>query len=312
MNSRLCALPEYVRTEISLPFPNHSIDITKLLILMKNRIAIFFLFSIAVLFARADDFGLWTGVEASQNLGMKGLSAEAGLGFRANNSLKSVDRWSGSLGLNYSPIRHLKFGVGYTYIYAYKQAETKDNYRNRDNTWNGYNYTHPYWRSKNRFNVDVKGDIDAGRFNISLRERYQLTRYNTIHATRDRYRFDQVVDENGATIWELRDGYPEMDSDKKGCKTKDYLRSKLEVSYNIRHCPLTPAVSVELEQNLHDSFHIDEVRYSAGVNYNIIKKKLSLALDYHFCKGNGDDDDDDIHAVELSLKFKNIFFKPKK
>lgn len=279
---------------------------------MKNRIAIFFLFSITVLFARADDFGLWTGLSASQNLGVRGLSAEAGLGFRADNSLKSVNRWSGSLGLNYSPIHHLKFGVGYTYIYAYKQGERKEHYRDSNNQWNGYNYSHPYWRSKNRFNVDVKGDIDVGRFNISLRERYQLTRYNTIHTARDRYRYDLVEDENGKKIHELRDGYPETESEKKDCKTKDYLRSKLEVSYNIRHCRITPAVSVELEQNLHNEFHIDEVRYSAGVDYNIIKKKLSLGLDYHFCKGNGDDDDDNLHAIELSLKFKNIFFRPKK
>lgn len=280
---------------------------------MKTRFFAFLCISLTVMVARADDFGLWTGVEASQNLGVNGLSAHAGLGFRANNSLKSVNRWSGSVGLNYSPLKHLKFGVGYTYIYAYKQHERKEHFRNSDNTWNGYNYTHPYWRSKNRFNVDVKGDIDVGRFNISLRERYQLTRYNTVHATRDRYRFDAVMDENDNISYELRDGYPETEQDKKACKTKDYLRSKLEVSYNIRHCRITPAVSVELEQNLHDGFHIDEVRYSAGADYNIIKRKLSLGLDYHFCKGNGgDDDDDDLHAIELSLKFKNIFFRPKK
>lgn len=279
---------------------------------MTKRFTTLLFLCLAILFARADDFGIWTGVDASQNLGVKGLSAQAGLGFRANNDLRSVSRWSGNVGLSYSPLKHLKFGAGYTYIYAYKQPECANRYRKDGTTWSGYNYTHPYWRSKNRFNLDVKGDLDLGRFNISLRERYQLTRYNTVHTARDRYRYSPVTDTDGSITYELRDGYPQTEQVKKHCKTKDYLRSKLEASYNIPHCRLTPVVSVELENNLHDGFHLDEERYSAGLDYTLLKKKIYLGLHYHFINGDGDDDDDNLHAVELSLKLKNIFFRPKK
>lgn len=260
----------------------------------------------------SDDFGLWSGVGFSQNLGVKGLSAELDLGFRSNNSVRNVDRWSAGFGVGYTVCPYLKVAASYTYMYGYSGSENKAHYKNDDGVnWNGYNRTNAFWRSKNRFAFDLKTGVDVGRFSFSLRERYQLTGYNSATTTKDKYRYNVVYDADNKIVDIIPKGEPEREIAYKEHKTKEYLRSKLEVSYNIRHFPLTPSVSVEMENNLHDAFAIDEMRYSAGVDWKL-SKKVHVGADYHFNKGHDDDNDGDLHAIELSLRFKNIFWRPKK
>ncbi len=277
-----------------------------------KRINIIFALSLAVLAVRADDFGLWSGVGLGQKLGSTGLSASAEIGFRANNDLRNVDRWSAGVGLNYDLFNWLEVGVGYTYIYSYAGEERKENYK-RNGTWEGYNLTRGYWRSKNRFTFSLKSGFDAGRFSFSLRERYQLTGYNSVGVTKDKYRFNVVRDESGNVVDQIpQGGYPEMGvADHKESKSKEYLRSKVGASYNIRHCPVDPFVSVEFENNLREAFKLDEVRYSAGVEWKI-SKQVNLSGCYHFNKGSDADNDEDLSAVEISLKLKNLFGGVKK
>ena len=74
-------------------------------------------------------------------------------------------------------------------------------------------------------------------------------------------------------------------------------------------------MSVELENNLRDGFKLDEVRYVAGLEWKI-SKQANLSGSYHFNKGSDADNDEDLNAVEISLKLKNLFGgvqkKPKK
>ena len=120
-----------------------------------------------------------------------------------------------------------------------------------------------------------------------------------------------VFDDDDNVTYELRPGYPELEDDGKRSKVKDYLRQKLELSYNIRHCTITPDISVEMENNLHNSFRIDEMRYAAGAEWKITKK-YHLGLHYRYHKGSGDDDESDLHAIEISFKLKNPFWRAKK
>ncbi len=273
-----------------------------------KRLSVIFALSLAVLAAKADDFGLWSEVGLGQKLGTTGLSASADLGFRANNSLRNVDRWSAGVGLSYDICHWLEVGVGYTYMYSYAGEEYKDNYKKDGVTKEGYNLTHGYWRSKNRFTASLKASYDVGRFSFSLRERYQLTGYNSVGVTKDKYRFNYVYDQAGNIVDKInQSGYPELGvSDRKESKSKEYLRSKLEVGYNIRHCSFDPFVSVELENNLREAFKLDEVRYTAGLEWKI-SKQVNLSGAYHFNKGSDADNDDDLHAIEISLKLKNLF-----
>lgn len=272
-----------------------------------KKLCILLVLALVMSGARAEDFGMWTGVGFGQNLGVKGLDANLDLGFRSNNSLRNVDRWNAGLGLSYALCPNLKIGANYTYIYSYTGAENKPHYKADTDIENGRNITRAYWRSKNRFSFDAKGDIDVGRFNFSLRERYQLTGYNRINVIKDKFR-TPIYDENNTLV-----GYQkkETETDTKQHKCKEYLRSKLEASYNIRHCPLEPSVSVEFENNLREAFKLDEVRYVAGFDWKI-SKKVHLGAYYHFNSGHDDDGNEDLHAIEISMKFKNLFWKAKK
>lgn len=299
-----------------------------------------------------DDFGLGMGVSIEQNLGVKGLSAELDLSLRTRNSASEVDRWSVGLGLGYTICPYLKVGASYAHMYGPTAAENKPHYKeddlgnaeldkNGNPIWNGYNRTNSYWRNKNRVAIDLKTGFDFGRFSFSLRERYQLTDYRSANVDKDKYRYkvyyadDDVTpkffvpkgyqaildaDDNLYGVFNKETGelldyvpacVPERELDHKGHKTKEYLRSKAEVSYNIRHCPVTPSVSVEFSNNLREQFALDKVRYAAGLDWKITKK-VHVAADYYFNKGQDDDNEGDLHLVEVSLKLKNIFFNPKK
>ena len=266
---------------------------------------------------KAEDFGLWSEVGIQQNLRVRGLSAELGYDIRLNNHVKGVTRRSFNVGLNYSLTRNLKVGATYAYIYSFSKGECEDKYNTDDDgnidysQWKGYNYTQSFWRNKHRFIGYLKGDIDLGRFNLSLRERYQHTVFQSTKTTKEKYRYNTIYDEDDNVSYELKGGYPELEEDGKRSKVRDYLRQKVELTYNIRHCPINPDVSVEMENNLHNSFHIDEMRYVAGAVWKVTKQ-IHLGLHYRFHKGEGDDDDSNMHAIEFSLKFKNPFWRAKK
>lgn len=277
-----------------------------------KKLTIVLMLALAVMGVKADDFGLWTGIGVGQNLGVRGLNADLDLGFRANNSVRNVDRWSAALGVSYSICPYLKVGATYAYMYGFSPSERKEHYKNDDGVnWNGYNKTGSYWRSKNRFAFDIKTGFDVGRFSLSLRERYQLTGYNGVTVSKAKHRFNTIYDADGKVNYIEKSDSPELSTEHKARKSKEYLRSKAEVSYNIRHCPLTPCLSVELENNLREGFHLDEVRYSVGADYKL-SKKLHVGAYYHFNNGHDDDSDDDLHAIEISLKLKNIFWRAKK
>lgn len=272
-----------------------------------RKIGVLLALSLVLMSVRADDFGMWTDIGFGQNLGVRGLSADVDFGFRSNNSLRSVDRWSAGFGLGYSVCSYLKVAASYTYMYSYSGEERKENYKSDNVTWSGYNVTHGYWRSKNRFSVGLKSGFDLGRFSFSLRERYQLTGYNSAGVMKTKYRYNPVYDVDGKLVdYILKPDYPQTVPDRKNHKSKEYLRSKIEVAYNIRRCPVDPFVSVEFENNLRNAFKLDEVRYVAGAEWKI-SKQVQLTGSYHFNKGSDADHDDDLNAVELSLKFKNLF-----
>lgn len=265
-----------------------------------RKIGVLLALSLVLMSVRADDFGMWTDIGFGQNLGVRDLSADVDFGFRSNNSLRSVDRWSAGFGLGYSVCPYLKVAASYTYMYSYSGEECKEK------SETDFNITHGYWRSKNRFSVGLKSGFDLGRFSFSLRERYQLTGYNSAGVMKTKYRNNPVYVDGKLVGYSPKPGYPQTVPDRKNHKSKEYLRSKIEVAYNIRRCPVDPFVSVEFENNLRNAFKLDEVRYVAGAEWKI-SKQVQLTGSYHFNKGSDADHDDDLNAVELSLKFKNLF-----
>jgi hypothetical protein len=272
----------------------------------KYLIALLLTFSTAIS-AQADDFGLWTSAQASQDLGNTGLSVEGDLGFRLGNHWKNVDRWDAGIGLSYDVTPFLKLGGGYSFIYNYSNAEKKDHY-NSSNVWNGYNVENSYWRTKNRFYFEAKGKVEVGRFTFSLRERYQSTIFNHTYTRQDKYRYNIINDADGNKSYLLREGYPESEQELKRHKTTHYLRSRLQAEYNIRHCPVTPYVSFELSNSLTNGFSIDKRRLCVGGDWKIVKGQ-HLTVGYVYNNGNDDDNEDQLHAIEIGYSIKGLFSK---
>lgn len=272
----------------------------------RNILLSLILSAISLLPLQADDFGLWTDAELSQKLGNTGLNADVNLGFRSNNNLKNVDRWSAGFGLSYNLTSFLETAVGYDFLYSYNRASCENKY-DGDN-WRGYNLENGYWRMKNRFHVDLKGTADIGRFSFSLRERYQLTGYNSTSTRKDKYRYNSVLNPNGDIDYTLREGYPESETDYKKHKEKQYLRSCIKAEYNISGCPVSPYASFEISNNLTESFSLDKRRYSVGADWKIVKGQ-HLSFGYVYTNGNDDDDEGNLHVIELSYKIKGLFTK---
>ena len=244
-----------------------------------------------------DDFGLWTEAGIDKKLG-KQFTLSAGMGFRTNNDMQNVDRWDISIGLDYKILPCLKLGISYMYMYGRSYTEWKRNYKDDIEDyahWRGYNATRPYWRSKNRLNVMATGYLKLGRFTFSLRERYQLTGYNHVWTIKEKYRFNDTENKNDL---EWRESEPDL----KKAKSKNYLRSRLQIEYDIRKCKLTPFASFELTNNLEQAFRSEEYRIRVGGEYRLTKKhRVSLAYVFEDSQDNWVNN---IHVIDIGYKFK--------
>ena len=227
--------------------------------------------------AQSNDFGTWYELGAEKKLSKKwnlGVEGE----FRTRNNSRTADRWSAGLNAEYKIIRGLKASAGYTLLYDNNQEELdlkSDGLR--PNKW-----TPSYWGMRHRFNVSLTGNIDWGRLNVSLRERWQYT-YRP-EAEGKKYDFD---DEAWTSV--------------KG-KGKNVLRSRLQLSYDIPHWKFDPFANVEM---FNTDKGIDKMRYQIGVDYKYQKKHV-FSLTYRYQNVNSNDDDNDVnsHMIGLSYKLK--------
>lgn len=233
------------------------------------------------------DFGMWYELGAEKKLSQQwslGLEGE----FRTRNNSKTADRWSAGLNAEYKIMKGLKASAGYTFLYDNNQE---------DLTWKNSlpnKWTPSYWGVRHRFNVSLSGNIDVGRFNFSLRERWQYT-YRP-EASDKKYNFSWAEDANDV---DYISGYK---LEAKSGKGKNVLRSRLQVSYDIPRCKVDPFVNAEM---FNDGGGIAKMRYQAGVDYKI-KKQHVFSLTYRYQNVNNDDDDNEAnsHLIGLGYKYK--------
>lgn len=253
-----------------------------------------------------DDFGLWTELSVEKSFNKK-FSVSGGFDFRAEENVTRASRYAVNVGADYKLAKFLKIGAGYVYMYNRSAAELKVDYKKDGTTMNGYDYDHAYWRHRHRVFAEVTGKVDVGRFTFSLRERYQYTHYMPDSCVRDKYR-GLVPESYEGGYWPVRNengmfyAYDETVMDAKPKKGKHYLRSRLQVEYDIKGLPLTPFASYEFSNNLSDGFHLDKQRLTVGADYKI-KKKHTLSLAYIHENG-ADDDSGNLHAISVGYKFK--------
>ena len=258
-----------------------------------------------VLPAAADDFGLWPEVSVEKKLGR--FAAEASLGARFDDSVSRLTRTDLGFGFSYKPVRNIKLEVGYDFIRDYKAPEAKPHFSKRGEL-QGYDVRQSFWRPKHRIHFDMASKNSVGRFTLSLRERYQLTRNMGVNVTENRYRGKVVSGDtySGPTYQadDRTDAYKfkESRTKRKDARTKHYLRSRLSLAYNIRHCPVTPFASFEISNNLSHVFSLDKRRWTLGADWKVARHH-TVSLAYVYTNGHDGDDDGNTHAISLGYTF---------
>lgn len=259
-----------------------------------------------------EGFGLWSTAGVTKKIA-KGLNLSLDGEFRSADNLRQVDRWDVGLGLSYRICPYLKVGGGYTYLYNYNSSKVKyktDEVKLADNGYYSLEkkYYSPYWVSRHRWNVDVAGNYTFGRVTVSLRERYQYTyecKANTDRTTSYLYYSGAYDSDQG--------GYPYVGSSEGtgdntttsktyDAESKNVLRSKLTVDYNIRRCPLDPFVEFETWNSLDNGLGVKKTRYSAGVNYKL-NKQSEFELGYNI-QHYANSDEKNLYAVSVGYSFK--------
>ena len=234
------------------------------------------------------DFGVWTSVEGSTKLNKKlELSLEGE--YRTQDMSSMTERASGAVSLSYKDknfLPFLKADVGYTYMYMQYMGDTEVKYltdEDGDYELDGegnlipkhMNVDAPYWTARHRATASLTGSFKLGRFKFSLRERYQYTYRMAAECDRERYYYYGYP----FNEWDMET--PEFLVDEKEAKSDHKLRTRLQVSYNIKGCPLEPFAEVEIYNELDNAMALDKVRYTVGTDYKI-NKKNKLKVYYRF------------------------------
>lgn len=219
---------------------------------------------------------LWTSADFKYGF-IKKWSVGAGAEYRTTNHLENSDRWTLGISVDYKPIKLLKFDAGYKYI----------NQRNPLEYTKKGNMIPAFWYDRHRVYASASARLKLGSFGLSLRERYQFTR-----------RIGKWVPKFGS------DGVKPKDDEWFAYKSKHILRSRLECEYDIRKSRFTPAVSVELYDNLGDRFSVEKVRYTAGCAYKI-NKHNSVELFYRYIQvPSADETEEKGHIIGIGYSFK--------
>lgn len=243
---------------------------------MKKLLSFIFL-SMPISMMAQSDSGLDLSIEGSHKFS-KNFSASINVDVRTRDNFKAWDRWSAGVDMSYKFCDYLKMSAGYDIILDHNEEKI-----NRDEDGSPSSWRPSYMGERHRFNVSLTGSVDLGRFNISLRERWQHTLRP--EKVRSRYNFD-------AEDWEEKiiNG-----------KAKSVLRSRLQVEYNIRKCPVSPYANVEF----FNAWSLAKTRFTVGGEWKI-NKKQSLGVFYRYQSVRNDDDDNEpnLHIVGASYNFK--------
>lgn len=243
-----------------------------------------------------DDMGVWMDFVGEKKLSKK-FSVEGEVEYRSRENAAEIDCVTLGADAEYKFSKHLKGCIGYTFLYDNKPSKT--NLRQDESIkWIRPNY----WLGSHRAFVQATGDVDLGRWNIALRERYQYTYRPETTVRRDYYTRDNE--------------YNYSEDDIRESKQSHTLRSRLQVSYDIAKCPVQPFASVECNNALvaYDDtedpeestgvLYLERVRTIAGIDWKVSKKVTATAA--YLFQANFSPADPTVrdHAISISLKYK--------
>ena len=239
--------------------------------------------------AQGDDFGTMLSFEVSKKIDKK-FSLGAEVEMRTRDDVKTVDRWSATAGASYKLLPWLKAAARYTFLYDnnerisyYDSEDGKVQKGIRD--VGDPKKCGRYWGARHRFDVSLTGSQKIGRFELSLRERWQYT-----------YRPEYTVDERWSYYEEGWDGEEHVYSG----KGKNVLRSRLMAEYKTKGLPITPYVSAEA----FNAWKLEKMRFIVGADYKI-NKQNEFSLFYGYQTVHDDSDfEPNRHYVGLTYQMK--------
>ncbi|HEY5499176.1 MAG TPA: DUF2490 domain-containing protein [Bacteroidales bacterium] len=205
------------------------------------------------LFAQETDNALWTTIDIKKKF-IHGLALSFEEEYKMRENFSNTDKFETTIDLSWKPLSFLKGGIAYCRIDYNHPLNLK------------HNHPTEYWELRHRYIAYLTGTYDIGRFNLSLKEKFQQT-----------YR---------------------MDVDSTKSDPINILRSKFEVSYNIKGIPLTPYTNIELFYSLNEpngkypstTEMFSETRSSVGLEYSLLKN-LDIEAGYLYCAEKGWDED---------------------
>jgi hypothetical protein len=215
------------------------------------------------------------------------------------------------VGFDVRLLSFLRFGAGYIYLRDYNPATTK--VKSAADYDDGYyilnrNSYAANWLHRHRFCMDLTASVTKSRFTFSLRERYQYTYEGSrsVARTKDALRYSSVLNpETGGydlvdilPVEDTSDGTKDYDTDEKNA-----LRQRIKVEYNTRKCKLDPYASVEIVNELNNSFTFKKMRYAVGVDYKI-NKQNTLSVGYLYQRKFANDLNLYAFSIGYSLKLK--------
>lgn len=220
------------------------------------------------------DFGLWADASIEKSIGKKwDLGAEIGL--RTQDAFSSLNRWSVGVSADFSPLKILSLGIGYSLI----DSHYEPSYTSKGNI------VDEYWRIKNRFYFGAKVKGKWSFLRPSLRLRYQLTHKSEVNIKK----YDS-------------DGITRKTNKVKATNNESMLRTKIAFGFKTE-TRLTPQISYELYNKLSDSFSLDKSRLTIGTDIKL-NKHNELGVGYIRTIYKSGDDDDMHNALNISYKIK--------
>lgn len=220
---------------------------------MKTIITTFLLLITMVAVTSAEAQELWLDAEAKFGITKK-LKADIEVEHRSREHFAATSRWSGSAGVSYKIKSWLSASASYKFIRNHEDGKI---------TKKG-NIVDSYWQNANRVQAGLTGSVKLGKFELSLRELYQYTHFNS-------------------TSSKKYDGFGNLKDDEyiEG-ENRNVLRSRLQAEYkHKKKCLVTPYASVELYSDLSDGFASRKVRYTGGADFRI-NKHNSVSAYYRF------------------------------
>lgn len=276
--------------------------------------------SLLTSYAQSDDFGFDFSVGAEKKL-RPGTHVSLEGGVRTMDHTKKVDRWTVGVGADQrlfdNGIFDLKVGLKWEYMWINYPEQTKDKTENYEyehvvldendepysyytDDYMGYNHRHQFWRGRHRTSLSLTAGYQPNkRWSFSWKEMVQYSHYNKAKTTMDRYRVEDVEeDDNGDLAYTYY-----LDNDNiKEYKAKDrvLLRSKVGVDYNIRKCPVDPYLSAEYGCGL--NYSANKWKFTAGADFKI-NKQNKIDLFYRY-QTEDDDDEPNGHFIGLAYNIK--------